>query len=109
MKSWLNSLILALVLLGSPLQRTLLAAEMADVGSLSFPTSAAAEPQAHFLRGVGILHSFGWKQAIQQFQAAQMLDPDFAMAYWGEALSYNHPLLREQDLKTPRAVLDVLS
>jgi tetratricopeptide (TPR) repeat protein len=109
MKNWLNSLILALVLLGSPLQRTLLAAEMADVGSLSFPTSAAAEPQAHFLRGVGILHSFGWKQAIQQFQAAQMLDPDFAMAYWGEALSYNHPLLREQDLETPRAVLERLA
>lgn len=108
MKKWLNISMLALVLLGSPLQRTLLAAEMANVGSLSFPTSAAAEPQAHFLRGVGILHSFGWKQAIQQFQAAQMLDPDFAMAYWGEALSYNHPLLREQDLETPRAVLERL-
>ena len=28
----------------------------------------------NFLRGVAILHSFGWEQAIEQFQAAQELD-----------------------------------
>ena len=113
MTKWLNMGVLTLALLGvslylgAPLPSAV-AAEMEDVGSLSFPTSAAAKPQAHFLRGVAILHSFGWKQAISQFQAAQKLDPDFALAYWGEALSYNHPLLREQDLETPRKVLQRL-
>ncbi|MCZ6890146.1 MAG: hypothetical protein O7H39_16790 [Gammaproteobacteria bacterium] len=80
-----------------------------DVGSISFPTSGSAEAQAHFLRGATILHSFGWKQAIAEFKQAQALDPDFAMAYWGESLCYNHPLLREQDRDTPRAVLNRLA
>lgn len=80
-----------------------------DVGFLSFPTSGSAEAQAHFMRGVAILHSFGWKQAITEFKAAQALDPNFALAYWGESLCYNHPLIREQDLQTPRSVLNSLA
>ena len=81
------------------------AAEFQDSGTLSFPTSGSAEAQAHFLRGVSILHSFGWKQAISEFQTAQNLDADFAMAYWGEALCYNHPLFGEQDRQTPQNIL----
>lgn len=86
-----------------------LSSSLEDIGTLSFPTSGAPEAQAHFLRGIGILHSFGWKQAIVEFKAAQALDPDFALAYWGESLCYNHPLIREQDLETPKAVLNRLS
>lgn len=81
------------------------AAQLENVGSLSFPTSGSPDAQRHFLRGVAILHSFGWKQAIEEFQAAQKLQPDFALAYWGETLCYNHPLNAEQDVKSPRAVL----
>ena len=80
-------------------------AQLEDVGNLSFPTSGSPDAQKHFLRGAAILHSFGWKQAIEQFQAAQKLQPDFAMAYWGETLCYNHPLNPEQDAKNPRAIL----
>jgi tetratricopeptide (TPR) repeat protein len=77
-----------------------------DVGSIDFPTSTqSAEAQAHFLRGTTILHSFGWKQAISEFRRAQAADPDFAMAYWGESLCYNHPLLLEMDRRTPQDVL----
>ena len=87
-------------------------AQFAEVGSLDFPTSARSEEaQRHFLRGVAILHSFGWKQAIEQFQAAQALEPDFALAYWGETLCYNHPLFgggRGLDEDNPRAVLERL-
>jgi hypothetical protein len=81
------------------------AAQLQDVGQLSFPTSGSAAAQQHFLRGVAILHSFGWKQAIAEFKLAQKAQPDFAMAYWGESLAYNHPLQAEQDNKNPRAVL----
>ncbi len=77
-----------------------------DVGTIEFPTSTeSAEAQAHFQRGATILHSFGWKQAISEFKQAQAADPDFAMAYWGESLCYNHPLIREMDPQTPRDVL----
>jgi tetratricopeptide (TPR) repeat protein len=80
-------------------------AQLENVGNLSFPTSGKPEAQRHFLRGVAILHSFGWKQAITEFQAAQKAQPDFAMAYWGESLCYNHPLNSQMDFKEPRAVL----
>ena len=94
---------LCLSLLGLALSAN--AAEMDDVGTITFPTSGSPEAQEHFLRGVAILHSFGWKQARTEFQAAQKLDPDFAMAYWGESLTYNHPLISEWDRDTPREVL----
>jgi tetratricopeptide (TPR) repeat protein len=80
-------------------------AQLENVGNLSFPTSGSATAQRHFLRGVAILHSFGWKQAIEEFQLAQKAQPDFAMAYWGETLCYNHPLNALGDDKNPRAVL----
>ncbi len=85
------------------------AAQFQNVGSLDFPTSAAGEAQQHFLRGVAILHSFGWKQAIEEFQAAQAIAPDFAMAYWGESLAYNHPLISQMDPTEPRKVLQRLA
>lgn len=76
-----------------------------NVGTIDFPTSATGEAQQHFLRGVAILHSFGWKQAIEQFQAAQAIEPDFALAYWGETLAYNHPLQPEVNSQSPREIL----
>ena len=80
-------------------------AHLAGLGSITFPTSATGTAQERFLRGVTILHSFGWKQARVEFQAAREAAPDFAMAYWGESLCYNHPLIAEQDRETPQAVL----
>jgi len=100
---------LAAVLFVAALAAAPAGAQFAEVGSLDFPTSARSEEaQSHFLRGVAILHSFGWKQAIEQFQAAQALEPDFALAYWGETLCYNHPLFgggRGLDEENPRSVL----
>jgi hypothetical protein len=80
-------------------------AQLENVGQISFPTSGSPAAQQHFLRGVAILHSFGWKQAIAEFKLAQQAQPDFALAYWGETLCYNHPLQAEQDAKNPRAIL----
>ena len=83
-------------------------AQFQNVGSIDFPTSEPGQAQQHFLRGVAILHSFGWNQAIEQFRAAQELSPDFALAYWGESLSYNHPLNSQMDPGEPRRVLERL-
>lgn len=90
-----------------------LSAQMAlganDVGTIAFPTTTdSPEAQAHFERGATILHSFGWKQAIQEFQQAQAADPEFAMAFWGESLCYNHPLMPEMNRQTPQEVLQRL-
>ena len=84
-------------------------AQFESVGVIDFPTSATGEVQDRFLRGVAILHSFGWLQAREQFHAAQELDPDFAMAYWGESLAYNHPLVSQMDATEPRKALQRLA
>ena len=64
----------------------------ANLGSIDFPNSGATEAQAAFLTGVKALHSFEFEHAGEAFREAQAIDPDYALAWWGEALSYNHPL-----------------
>ena len=84
-------------------------AQFENVGSFEFPTSASGEAQQHFLRGAAFLHSFGWIQAREEFHAAQEIDPDFAMAYWGESLAYNHPLVSQMDPADPSSALERLA
>jgi tetratricopeptide (TPR) repeat protein len=73
------------------------APQEAKLGTIEFPTSGAAEARPHFIRGVLLLHSFEYEDAATAFREAQRLDQDFAMAYWGEAMTYNHPLWAQQD------------
>lgn len=69
----------------------------AQLGRIDFSTSGSPAAQAHFLRGALLLHSFEYEDAAAEFREAQKLDPDFAMAYWGEAMTFNHPLWMERD------------
>jgi len=78
------------------------------MGVISFPNSGAPEAQDQFIRGVLALHSFWFEEAGEAFTKAQQIDPGFALAYWGEAMSYNHPLWAEQDLAAARAALQKL-
>jgi tetratricopeptide (TPR) repeat protein len=75
------------------------------LGKISFPNSGAAAAQADFIRGVAWLHSFGYEDAIDAFRAAQQKDPGFALAYWGEAMSFNQPLWFSEDLAKAQAAL----
>ena len=75
------------------------------LGVIAFPTSGAAAAQGDFLRGVAWLHSFGYEDAIEAFQAAQAKDPQFVMAYWGESLAYSQPLWFQEEPAKGRAVL----
>ena len=51
------------------------------------------------------LHSFGYEDAIDAFRAAQKIDPTFAMAYWGEAMSFSQPLWFFEEADKGRAAL----
>jgi tetratricopeptide (TPR) repeat protein len=55
---------------------------------VSFPNSGAPAAQRPFLRGLALLHSFEYDDARAAFRDAQRADSGFAMAYWGEALTY---------------------
>ena len=81
------------------------AASQQALGRISFPTSGAPAAQPEFIRGVLLLHSFQYEEAAEAFRAAQHLDPGFAMAYWGEALTHTHQVWNQQDLPAARAVL----
>src|SRR5580698_1017049 len=72
------------------------------LGTTHFPTSGAPRAQRDFMRGLLLLHSFEYDAARSAFQAAERTDPGFAMAYWGEALTYNQTLWGEQDLDAAR-------
>lgn len=76
------------------------------LGHLEFPNSGPAQAQAPFLRGVLLLHSFEYADAAEAFRTAQELAPDFALAYWGEALTHCHPIWQEEKRE---AALDVLA
>jgi tetratricopeptide (TPR) repeat protein len=77
----------------------------APLGNVSFPNSGAPAAQADFIRGLAWLHSFGYEEAIDAFRAAQRIDPRFAMAYWGEAMSFNQPLWFGEEPDKGRAAL----
>jgi tetratricopeptide (TPR) repeat protein len=75
------------------------------LGEVVFPTSGSAAAQAHFIRGVALMHSFEYGPARAAFAEAQRVDPQFPMAVWGEAMTHNHPIWMEQDSAAARAAL----
>ena len=82
-----------------------MAAAQSDVGDVAFANSGAPAAQQPFLRGLALLHNFEYESAAASFREAQKIDPDFAMAYWGEAMTSTHPIWFQQDLNAARAVL----
>lgn len=101
--------LLFLGLLASPTAAQTPAAPSPSLGRVDFPTTASPAAQAHFLRGVAALHSFWYDEAADEFRAAQRAEPGFALAYWGEALTYDHPIWGEQDTEAAREVLKRLA
>jgi hypothetical protein len=81
------------------------AAAQSEVGEVAFANSGSSEAQEPFLRGLALLHDFEYSDAAAQFRRAQGIDPGFAMAYWGEAMTFTHPVWMQQDLAAARAVL----
>src|SRR6266511_1347320 len=80
-----------------------------DLGRIDFPTSGSAEAQKRFLRGALLLHSFEFDDAAEEFRQARKIEIGFAMAYWGEAMTYNRPLWMEKDGEAARKVLERLA
>lgn len=86
-----------------------LSAQSPRLGTIDFPTSGSAKARPHFVTGVLYLHSFEYDDALKAFRTAQELDPGFAMAYWGEAMTYTHPVWDEQDRGAALAALGRLA
>ncbi|MEO1259276.1 MAG: hypothetical protein AAFZ15_10795 [Bacteroidota bacterium] len=72
-----------------------------------FSGNEAALP--HFEKGLKLLHNFEYDAACEAFLEAQEKDSTCVMAYWGEAMTYNHPLWRQQDYDKGQAALGKLA
>jgi tetratricopeptide (TPR) repeat protein len=75
------------------------------LGELTFDVTGSEEAKEIFKKVHLLLHSFEYQDACEVFLEAQKADPDFAMAYWGEAMTYNHSIWQEQDLEKGREAL----
>ena len=84
-------------------------AQVSGLGETTFENSGAPEAQQAFLRGVLLLHSFEYEDAREAFAEAQSLDPDFALAYWGQAMTHNHPIWRSVNVDRAQETLEKLA
>jgi tetratricopeptide (TPR) repeat protein len=97
------ALVISLLVAAAP------ASAAGQYGHVAFANSGAPQAQADFLDGLALLHDFEYPAAAASFRRAQTADPGFAMAYWGEAMTFNHPVWMQQDLETARATLNKLA
>jgi tetratricopeptide (TPR) repeat protein len=78
------------------------------LGVVDISVSGKKSAQPHFEKGLLLLHSFEYEDAREAFQEAQKEDPEMAMAFWGEAMTYNHSLWQDQDYEAASTVLTKL-
>ncbi|MGZ3427216.1 MAG: hypothetical protein ACXVCV_11240 [Polyangia bacterium] len=76
------------------------------LGHVDFPVTGSEAAQRHFSRGLLALHSFWYEEAREEFREATRAQPDFAMGYWGEALTYYHPIWGQEDVAAEKKALD---
>jgi tetratricopeptide (TPR) repeat protein len=75
------------------------------LGVVDFDVSGKESALPDFEKGLLLLHSFEYEDAREAFKKAQQEDSNMAMAYWGEAMTYNHSLWHEQDYEAAKAIL----
>lgn len=73
-----------------------------EFGSVTFETRLSGKAKEHFELAIALLHSFEYDEAEKMFAAVIDEAPQYAMAYWGVAMSNFHPLWappNEQELE----------
>jgi tetratricopeptide (TPR) repeat protein len=66
--------------------------DLRGVGKVAFPITCAPDVQTDFARGVALLHSFFYEEARRVFTSVAERDPKCAMAQWGIAMTWWHPI-----------------
>jgi len=64
---------------------------IAGLGHAHMDLSCAPGVSADFDRSLALLHNFWYARALTAFTDVARRDPDCAIAYWGAAMTYNHP------------------
>jgi tetratricopeptide (TPR) repeat protein len=66
--------------------------DLRAAGTIDFKVSCATEVRPEFTRGVALLHSFFYEEARRIFTEVAAKDPNCAMAQWGIAMTWWHPI-----------------
>jgi tetratricopeptide (TPR) repeat protein len=66
--------------------------DLRAAGKVDFPISCGPSIQSEFSRGVALLHSFFYEEARRVFTSVAERDPKCAMAQWGIAMTWWHPI-----------------
>lgn len=61
------------------------------LGHVHMDLSCSPGVGGQFDRALALLHNFWYSRALEGFQQVSHDDPQCAMAYWGQAMTYNHP------------------
>jgi tetratricopeptide (TPR) repeat protein len=80
-----------------------------EFGEVAFTNSGPAAVQSDFLHGLAQLHNFEYEDAAEHFRKAEKIAPDFALAFWGEAMTKNHAVWHEEDVTAAREILKHLA
>jgi tetratricopeptide (TPR) repeat protein len=80
-----------------------------QLGEAQLVNSGNEEAKPHFDKGLLLMHSFEYEDARAAFVAAQQADADFALAYWGEAMTHNQPIWHRQQYEKGKAALEKLA
>ena len=94
---------------GAPLSTERTAGDLPAAGKIDFPVSSSAEVKPEFNRGVALLHSFFYEEARRIFTAVAEQDPKCAMAQWGIAMTWWHPIWtppRPDEMAAGKAAID---
>jgi hypothetical protein len=60
-------------------------------GRVHMDISCSPAVAAEFDRALALLHNFWYVRALERFSVVVSEDPGCSMAYWGAAMTYNHP------------------
>jgi hypothetical protein len=60
-------------------------------GRVHMDISCSPAVAAEFDKALALLHNFWYAHALERFNQVLKKDPGCAMAYWGAAMTYNHP------------------
>ncbi len=66
--------------------------DLQRAGSVDFPVTCLPAAQPEFVHGVALLHSFFYEEARRIFTSVAEKDPACAMAQWGIAMTWWHPI-----------------
>jgi len=83
--------------------------DLRAAGKIEFPISGAAAVRPEFERGVALLHSFFYEEARRIFTGVAQKDPNCAMAQWGIAMTWWHPIWTPptpEEMKAGTAAID---